>query len=145
MSTTWDVARKLREQHVTAGPVTNKTCAALAAEIDAWLAVNDRSRPERSWWTAQLEDGRIVGVWATTELEAQMDVEVWWGDAVHWIVRDPGSAVHVRYLTDASSPASRTAAARTFPLTPEPVEFPFRAGEVPSFVPLTLFELAELA
>lgn len=85
------------------------------------------------WRTAQLVDGRIVGSWAETLLEAQIELEVWWGAAVAWIVEDPDVLVYRRYLGEASTAETRSREAITFPVTSGPVDHPSRDG-TPVFV-----------
>lgn len=140
MSVSWEAAQRIRSGHGLGEPgftVTNEICAAMTAETRAWQKVNDPDRREkrlqRMWRSAQLVDGRIVGSWAETLLEAQIELEVWWGAAVAWIVEDPDVLVYRRYLGEASTAETRSREAITFPVTSGPVDHPSRDG-TPVFV-----------
>lgn len=139
---TWPWTEQLRLLHLTS-PATDAACRALAAEVEPWLATQDQGPRAPGWWTAQLRDGRIVGTNAATELAAQVWIEIWWGAAVHWLVRDPDCTIHDRYLGAVSSEATRSPSARTFPLSDDPLEYPFRAGEEPAYIEVPLFTLEE--
>ncbi|MBC9954922.1 hypothetical protein ICM05_09755 [Leucobacter sp. cx-42] len=125
MSESWEFTRTVRERHVT-GPATDQMIITVGRELNAWREGRDTEPPRHCWRTAQVVDGRIVGQWAETNLEAQVGIEVWWGSAVHWIVPDPESVIHDRYLTNVSTGATRSDEARTFALTDQPVDNPQR-------------------
>lgn len=95
---------------------SEEECAARRLAIDATLAARRVWLQERQWHTAQLADGQIVGVWARSTEEAELDLTVWFGQPCHWVIADPTLAVRGEY-----SPASLRRsqdAGRRFPLTP---------------------------
>lgn len=125
MSESWEFTKTVRERHIT-GSATESMIVAVGRELAAWREGRETEPPVHCWRTAQLVDGRIVGQWAETNLEAQVGVEVWWGAAVHWIVPDPECIIHDRYLTNVSSGKTRSDEARTFALTDAPADHPRR-------------------
>lgn len=145
-SRTWPATSALRAD-LLAGvyEVTNEICEALDVAVDAWLTEHGRGVEAVGWWTGQLADGRIVGRSAACEREVAWNLEFWWGSPIAWVVPDPSCAVLWRYLGEVASQASRSDAARTFPLTEGPVDHPFRAGEAPAAVQPELFDLGAIS
>lgn len=130
MSESWEFTRGVRERYVT-GAASEKMVVSIGRELNEWRAGRDIETTNHCWRTAQLVDGRIVGQWAETNLEAQVGIEVWWGSAVHWIVPDPDCVVHDRYLTNISTGKTRSDEARTFALTDAPADHPRRPSVTP--------------
>ena len=95
---------------------TEKECAARRLAIDATLAARRVWNRERLWHTAQLADGQIVGVWARSTEEAELDLTVWSGQPCHWVIADRTLAVGGEYFP--AGIRRPQDADRRFPLTP---------------------------
>lgn len=95
---------------------SNEECAARREAIETTLAAREVWSRDRCWYTAQLTDGQIVGVWACSSDEAELDLIVWFGQRCHWVVGDPIHAVRAEYFPRGiRRPID---AARRFPLAP---------------------------
>lgn len=134
LSDTWPAVSALRDEYGISSPEFVKT-AQTEAEFDrifdaiAALVASFGAREYLPGWkTAQLADGQIVGRSGATLLEAQISIEVWRGSPVVWIVQDASARVHERYLGQVSTAATRSVEARTYPVTPAPVEHPTKDG-----------------
>lgn len=53
--------------------------------------------PGRAWWTAQNENGRIVGIWAESYEEAVIELGTFWRAPIVWCVPDTDLEVRHRY------------------------------------------------
>lgn len=83
---------------IRAQTATNDECTARRLAIEATLAAHRVWQQPRTWFTAQLEDGQIAGVWAQSSEEAELDLTVWFGTRCHWVIADPNHAVRAEYL-----------------------------------------------
>lgn len=95
---------------------TDEDCRVRRELIDAALAARGVDPGHRNWHTAQLVDGHVVGVWAQSADEADLDLTVWWGVRCHWVVADPGCQLFHEYFPRGKR--SATEADRRFPLAP---------------------------
>ncbi|GAA3920674.1 hypothetical protein [Microbacterium invictum] len=95
---------------------TDLECRWRRQMIDATLAARGVVGRTYEWHTAQLDDGRIAGVFAESTDEAELSLTVWWGNRCHWVIADPTCLVRAEYLPR----GIRTAATadRRFPLGP---------------------------
>lgn len=98
---------------IRAETATDDECVARRAAIDATLTARHVWQGERGWYTAQLTDGQVVGVWAHSPDEAELTLTVWWGHPCHWVIADPNGDVRAEY----HSTGTRTHG-RQFPLAP---------------------------
>lgn len=137
---TWPAAQEIRRQHLDpAAKLTDAVCISINAAVSAFLNNHDPGPKSRTWWTAQLATGKICGIWAETELEARIEIEIWRGSPTGWITRDPHCKVLERY---GSSVLVKHRHEALFEVTAAPVETP-RATNVPMIKPQqpTLFDL----
>lgn len=95
---------------------TDDDCRIRRELIDATLAARGVDSGDRNWHTAQLSDGHVVGVWAQSVDEAELDLTVWWGIRCHWVAVDPGCRLFDEYFPKGKRSASE--ADRRFPLAP---------------------------
>lgn len=95
---------------------TDEDCRNRRAMIDEALAVRGIHPAEREWHTAQLVDGHVVGVWANSVHEAELDLTVWWGVRCHWVTVDPQCLLFHEYFPKGKRSAAE--ADRCFPLAP---------------------------
>lgn len=95
---------------------TDEDCRVRRALIDDALAARGVQPGDRNWHTAQLTDGHIVGVWALSAEEAELDLTVWWGARCHWVVADPGCLLFHEYFPKGKRSAAE--ADRRFPVGP---------------------------
>jgi hypothetical protein len=110
------VAARIREAAPIRGDrATDEDCRLRRQLIDEALETRDISAGARVWHTAQLVDGRIVGVWADSPEEAELDLSVWWAIACHWVVPDPDCRIRDEYFPHGKTSAN--VADRRFPLT----------------------------
>ncbi|MFB8146625.1 hypothetical protein ACFC1W_07760 [Microbacterium sp. NPDC056003] len=93
---------------------TDEDCRIRRELIEAALAARDIEPGDRNWHTAQLADGHVVGVWAQSVDEAELDLTVWWGVRCHWVVVDPVCGLFHEYFPKGKR--SATEADRRFPL-----------------------------
>lgn len=112
-----EAAERIREAiPIRSKTASNEECAARRAAIEATLAERKVWQRERCWYTAQLTDGQVVGVWARSSEEAEIDLTVWFGQRCHWVIADPIHAVRAEYFPHGiRRPID---AARRFPLAP---------------------------
>lgn len=93
-----EVAERIRSAVPIAGATaTNDECARRRELVDAFLAERGVLPGPDVWRTAQLVDGRVVGVFATSPEEAEVQLTLWWGSRCHWIVDDPESRILDEY------------------------------------------------
>lgn len=95
---------------------TDEDCRIRRELIETTLAARGVEPGDRSWHTAQLADGHVVGVWARSADEAELDLAVWWGIRCHWVAADPGCRLFHEYFPKGKRSASE--ADRRFPLAP---------------------------
>lgn len=95
---------------------TDEDCRIRRELIDVALAARRVDSGDRNWHTAQLADGHVVGVWAQSADEAELDLTVWWDVRCHWVVADPGCRLFHEYFPEGKRSASE--ADRRFPLAP---------------------------
>lgn len=95
---------------------TDEDCRIRRELIDAMLADRGVEPGDRSWHTAQLIDGHVVGVWARSADAAELDLTVWWGVRCHWVAADPGCRLFHEYFPQGKRSASEVD--RRFPLAP---------------------------
>lgn len=93
---------------------TDEDCRIRRELIEAALAARGVDPGHRNWHTAQLVDGHVVGVWAESADEAELDLTVWWGVCCHWVVADPGCQLFHEYFPKGKRSAAE--ADRRFPL-----------------------------
>ncbi|WP_417563405.1 hypothetical protein [Microbacterium sp.] len=95
---------------------TDEDCRIRRELIEATLTARSVAPGDRNWHTVQLADGHVVGVWALSADEAELDLTVWWGVRCHWVVADPGCRLFHEYFP--MGKRSATEAERRFPLAP---------------------------
>lgn len=95
---------------------TDEDCRIRRELIDDTLAARKVEPRERNWHTAQLVDGHVVGVWADSTDEAELDLTVWWNVRSHWVVVDPGCRLFQEYFPRGKRSVAE--ADRKFPLAP---------------------------
>ena len=95
---------------------TDEGCRIRRAMIDEALAVRGIHPGAHEWHTSQLVDGHVVGVWATSSEEAELDLTVWWGVRCHWVTADPQCLLFHEYFPKGKRSAAE--AGRCFPLAP---------------------------
>ncbi len=95
---------------------TDEDCRVRRELINDTLAARAVESGDRNWHTAQLVDGHVVGVWADSADEAELDLTVWWGIRCHWVVTDPGCRLFHEYFPRGKRSAIE--ADRRFPLAP---------------------------
>lgn len=74
---------------VQGATVTNQECRIRHELVAATLAARGVKAGAHTWHTAQLTDGRVVGVTAGSVEEAEIDLTVWWEHRCHWVIADP--------------------------------------------------------
>jgi hypothetical protein len=112
-----DAARRIRKtRRIVAERATDDDCAIRRELIDAELARRGIPAGEREWFTAQLVDGRITGVWAQSAVEAELQLSVWWETDCHWVVADTSLRLRDEYFPHGKR--SSADAQRTFPIGP---------------------------
>jgi hypothetical protein len=95
---------------------TDEDCRIRRQLINEALAARAVESGDRNWHTAQLIDGHVVGVWAHSAEEAELDLTVWWSVRCHWVVTDPGCGLFQEYFPRGKRSAAE--ADRRFPLAP---------------------------
>jgi hypothetical protein len=95
---------------------TDEDCRIRRELIETTLSARGVEPGERDWHTAQLIDGHVVGVWAQSADEAELDLTVWWSLRCHWVVADPGCRLFHEYFPKGKRSTSE--ADRRFPLAP---------------------------
>lgn len=99
---------------IRGGRATDEDCRIRRQLIDDTLAAREVEPRERNWHTAQLVDGHVVGVWADSADEAELDLTVWWSVRCHWVVVDPGCQLFREYFPRGKRSVAE--ADRRFPL-----------------------------
>jgi hypothetical protein len=99
---------------IRARTVTEDECTARRLAIDATLAAHGTWHRDRAWHTAQLLNGQMVGVWARSTDEAELQLTVWWAQPCHWVIADADGRVRAEYLPS----RGRKPANCRFPLSP---------------------------
>lgn len=111
-----DAAARIRDmQPIAGGSATDEECAVRRDLIELTLATWGVRAGKRCWFTGQLVTGRIVGVWAQSEVEAELDLSVWWAQPCLWVVPDPDLRVRNEHLPRT---AAGGGAERVFPAGP---------------------------
>lgn len=82
------------------------------------------STPGRAWWTAQNDEGRIVGIWAESYEEAVIHLGASWTSPIVWCLADTDLEIRNRY------PRGKQGEPCIHPVTSEPIPGP-------EFAPLT--------
>ncbi len=148
---TWPTAQRIRAKYLEPLPekrndkLLNAACKGISADVAAFLAEHDTAAPERHWWTCQFVSGGISGRWAETELEARVEIELWWGEEIAWIVVDDDAEIQNRYWATVKV-KDRQAGRVLFDLTEGPAEYPVPTGDLrPVSVQPTLFDLFEMS
>ncbi|MFE5410150.1 hypothetical protein [Microbacterium sp. NPDC056569] len=95
---------------------TDLDCRIRRELINDTLAARAVESCDRNWHTAQLVDGHVVGVWADSADEAELELTVWWGVRCHWVVIDPGCWLFQEYFPRGKRSAAE--ADHRFPLAP---------------------------
>jgi hypothetical protein len=83
---------------ISGATATDHECRDRHELITDALRVRGIQGGDRSWHTAQLADGHVVGVWADSVEEAELNLTVWWGERCHWVIPDPGCRVLQEYF-----------------------------------------------
>ncbi len=91
---------------------TNEECALRQDLVDAALRDRHVVAGASAWHTAQLVDGRVVGVFANSAEEAELELSIWWASSCHWVVEDP----ECRVLDEYRVVGRAGSAQRRFPL-----------------------------
>lgn len=76
----------------------------------------------RTWWTAQNDAGRVMGMWADSWEEAVITLGLSWGAPIRWCVDDRGLEVAKRYKPHGNR--NETDRDRAFEVTDEPIPGP---------------------
>lgn len=100
---------------IHAGQATNEECRQRRQLIVDTLAARGIRPGERVWHTAQIVDGRVVGVWANSVEEAELELTVWWKQRCHWVVPDADCRIREEYFPRGKRSAPK--AQQRFPLT----------------------------
>ncbi|HAS32841.1 MAG: hypothetical protein CMF56_12865 [Leifsonia sp.] len=110
-----EAAERIRAAVPIAGATaTDDECRRRQDLIDGILRERGVVVEASVWRTAQLIDGRVVGVFATSAVEAELELAIWWESRCHWVVDDPEQRVLDEYR-----PVGRSRGTdRTFPLGP---------------------------
>ena len=95
---------------------TNEECHTRRELITDTLDARGVRPGPHTWHTAQLLDGHVVGVFADSPEEAEIDLTVWWGRRCHWVIPDPQCQVLHEYVP--ASNRGATAGAPRFPVGP---------------------------
>lgn len=77
---------------------TDEDCRIRRALIDEALAVRGIHPGAHEWHTAQLVDGHVVGVWANSVEEAELELTAWWGARCHSVTADPQCLLFYEYF-----------------------------------------------
>jgi len=110
-----EAAERIRLEVPIAGDrATDAECVRRRELIDEELGRRGVQPGAHAWRTAQLLDGHVVGVFADSREEAELELTIWWGSRCHWLVDDPDCRVLDEYR-----PAGRSRATNmNFPLAP---------------------------
>jgi len=105
----------------TAAPIrgdraTDEDCRNRRELIEDTLTALGILSGDRCWHTARLLDGHIVGVWAESVTEAELNLTVWWQGTCHWLRADPEARLFHEYFPKGKR--STAEADRRFPLAP---------------------------
>ncbi|GAA2009942.1 hypothetical protein [Microbacterium ulmi] len=92
LATLWPAAQRVIEKTGTVDRATNASVRREWAAIDVELTrlgipTYDRhgpSGPGRAWWTAQNQDGRIIGIWVESYEEAVIELAVGFKSPIAW-------------------------------------------------------------
>ena len=76
---------------VQGATATDEECHNRRDLVAATLAARGVTTRAHVWHTAQLIDGRVVGVSAGSVEEAEIDLTIWWELRCHWVIADPES------------------------------------------------------
>lgn len=93
---------------------TNEECRTRADLVAVTLAARGVRAGAHAWHTAQLTDGRVVGVSAGSVEEAELDLTIWWEHRCHWVIADPDLRTFHAYFPRGKRSAAD--ADRRFPL-----------------------------
>ena len=104
-----------REAPILGDRATDEDCRVRRELISQALQARGVRAGEHAWHTAQLVDGRVVGVWADSVEEAELSLTVWWDGPCHWVRPDPDCRIRAEYFPPGKQSAAH--AARVFPLT----------------------------
>jgi len=83
---------------VQGATATDEECHIRRDLVAATLAARGVTTRAHVWHTAQLIDGRVVGVSAGSVEEAEIDLTIWWELRCHWVIADPESRVFHAYF-----------------------------------------------
>lgn len=109
------VAERIRIAVPIAGATaTDDECAKRRDLLRAALRSRGIEAGQNLWRTAQLVDGRIVGVFANSKEEAELQLGIWWASSCHWVVDDPECRVLDEYRLVGRSKGAE----QVFPLGP---------------------------
>ena len=110
-----EAAERIRVGVPIAGDsATAEECVRRRELVDEELRRRDIHPGSHAWRTAQLLDGRVVGAFADSREEAELELTIWWGSRCHWVIDDPDCRVLDEYR-----PAGRSRATNMhFPLAP---------------------------
>ncbi len=112
-----EAGERIRGECPIIGPTaTNDECRVRRRLVDAEINRLGVVAGRREWHSAQMVDGRVVGIWAHSVEEAEIQLTVWWCRRCLWVIADPDCRVRDEYFPRGKRTA--TDADRRFPLTP---------------------------
>lgn len=77
---------------------TNEECRIRGELVAATLAARGVRAGMHAWHTAQLTDGRVVGVSAGSVEEAEINLTIWWEHRCHWVIAEPDPRTFQAYF-----------------------------------------------
>ena len=111
-----EAAERIRGECPIVGPTaTDDECRVRCELVDAALDKLGVAAGRREWHSAQMADGRVVGIWAHSVQEAEINLTVWWSRRCFWVIADPDCRVRDEYFPRGKRNA--VDAAHCFPLT----------------------------
>lgn len=90
-------ARRIREDTPITGRATDADCILRDKLCAETLRAHGATPGERIWYTAQLSDGKVAGMWNRSTAAAELHISVWHDSDCHWVVPDPGNAILDEY------------------------------------------------
>lgn len=110
------VGDRIRALCPIAGPTaTDRECRVRRELVDQALEALGIVAGPRLWHSAQLDDGHVVGIWATSVEEAEIELTVWWEGHCYWVIPDADCRVRDEYFPRGKR--SGRDADRRFPLS----------------------------
>lgn len=99
---------------VQGATATNEECRIRGELVAATLGARGVRAGAHAWHTAQLADGRVVGVSAGSVEEAELELTIWWEHHWHWVIADADLRTFHAYFPHGKRSAAD--ADRRFPL-----------------------------